>query len=102
MIRELVLVSGDLAAAPWFSRGIPPSPPTPEGLTIETLSASGSPHQFNDGPVPLAQAVRRLAEGDTCLVAVTSGGVMAAQMWCSERSRFIGWNGRHNCSPGGA
>lgn len=93
MIRELVLVSGNLATAPWFVRGAPPSPPTPEGILIETLSAGAPTHLFADGPIPGAQAARRFAEGDTCHVAVTSGGVMSAQMWCSEETRFIDWIG---------
>ena len=101
MIRELVLVSGDLAAAPWFVRGVPPSPPVPEGFTIETLSAGAPAHLFDDGPIPPAQATQRFADGDTCHVAVTRDGVVGAQMWCSERTRFIDWIGCDICPPEG-
>lgn len=93
MIRELVVVSGDLAAAPWFVRGAPPAPPIPAGFVIETLSGGASASRFDEGPIQPAQAAERLAEGDTCHVAVTSGAVVAAQMWCSERTRFIDWIG---------
>lgn len=93
MIRELVLVSGDLAAAPWFARGMPPSPSMPVGFAIETLSAGSPTHIFDDGPISTAQAAQRFAEGDTCHIALTPDPIMAAQMWCSERTRFIDWIG---------
>jgi hypothetical protein len=92
MIRELVLISADLAASPWFARGVPPSPSTPAGFAIETLAA-GATAPFVDGPIPAAQAAQRFAEGDTCQIAFTSHRVMAAQMWCSEQTRFIDWIG---------
>ena len=93
MIRELVLVAGDLSAAPWFVRGVPPIPRIPEGLTIERLLNGARASLFDEGPTPSAQAANRLADGDTCLLVVTSSGAMAAQMWCSERPRFIDWIG---------
>jgi hypothetical protein len=101
MIRELVLVAGDLAAAPWFVGGAPPVPPIPAGLTIERLLTHARASLFDEGPVRAAQAAERLADGDTCLVAVTAGGAMAAEMWCSEKSRFIDWIGCNIRPPKG-
>jgi len=92
MIRELVLVAGDLAAAPWFVHGAVPVPPNPAGIAVERFTGSAPSHLFDEGPVSAAMAANRLVDGDTCLVAVTSGA-MAAQMWCSERPRFIDWIG---------
>jgi hypothetical protein len=92
MIRELVLVAGDLAAAPWFVHGAVPIPPDPAGTAIHRFMGAVPPHLFNEGPVSAALAIKRLADGDTCLVALRSGA-MAAQMWCSERPRFIDWIG---------
>ncbi len=93
MIRELVLISADLAASPWFARGVPPSPSMPTGFAIETLAAGAATDPFVDGPIPAAQAAQRFAEGDTCQIAFTSHRIMAAQMWCSEQTRFIDWIG---------
>ncbi len=93
MIRELVLVAVDFAGVPWFARGEPPAPPVPAGFAIERASPDASSALFGDGPVSPSQAAQRLSDGDTCLVAVTEGAVMAAQMWCSERVRFIDWIG---------
>lgn len=92
MIRELVLVAGDLAASPWFVHGAVPVPPNPADVVIERLTGAAPQHLFNEGPVSAALAAERLMGGDTCLVAVKSGA-MAAQMWCSELSRFIDWIG---------
>ncbi len=92
MIRELVLVAGDLAVAPWFVRGAVPVPPNPAGFAIERFTDTAPSHLFDEGPVSAKLAAERLVDGDTCLVAVTSGA-MAAQMWCSERPRFIDWIG---------
>jgi hypothetical protein len=100
MIRELVLVAGDLAAAPWFVHGAVPSPPKPAGVAIERFTGTAPQHLFNEGPVSLALATERLVGGDTCLVAITSGA-MAAQMWCSERPRFIDWIGCEIRPPAG-
>jgi hypothetical protein len=101
MIRELILVSGDLAAAPWFARGTPPSPPMPDGISIEVLSKRAPEYLFSDGPVLPAEAAKRLADSDTCHVALTSDGAMAAQMWCTERPRFIDWIGCNIRPPEG-
>jgi hypothetical protein len=92
MIRELVLVAGDLAASPWFVHSAPPVPPNPASIAIERFTGTAPPHLFDEGPVSRALAAKRLVDGDTCLVAVTSGA-MAAQMWCSEQPRFIDWIG---------
>ena len=92
MIRELVLVAGDLAAAQWFVQGVPPAPPSPSNVAIERFTGTAPSHLFEEGPVSGALAAARLSDGDTCLVAV-SAGAMAAQMWCSERPRFIDWIG---------
>jgi len=92
MIRELVLVAGDLAAAPWFIHGAVPCPPSPAGFAIERFTDTAPSHLFDEGPVSAKLAAERLGDGDTCIVAVTSGA-MAAQMWCSERPRFIDWIG---------
>ena len=100
MIRELVLVAGDLAAAPWFVRGAPPVPPDPAGVAIERFAGTAPPHLFDGGPVSTTLATKRLVDGDTCLVAVTSGA-MVAQMWCSERPRFIEWIGCDIHPPAG-
>jgi len=93
MIRELVLVAVDFTGVPWFAHGEPPAPPVPAGFAIERASPDASSTLFGDGPVSPSQAAQRLADGDTCLVAVTEGTVTAAQMWCSERVRFIDWIG---------
>lgn len=101
MIRELVLVSGDLTATPWFVRGAPPAPHIPSGFAVERLSDSARASLFEKGPIPAKLAAARLADGDTCLAALTAEGHMAAQMWCTERSRFIDWIGCHVRPPEG-
>ena len=93
MIRELVLVAVDFSEVPWFARGEPPAPPVPAGFAVEKVSREASLTLFGDGPISPFHAAQRLADGDTCLVALTGGTVMAAQMWCSERARFIDWIG---------
>ncbi len=93
MIRELVLVTGDFSLSPWFARGIPPAPRVPDGIRIETLVKNAPQGLFTDGPVSSAEAAARLSEGDTCHAALTAGGFLAAQMWSTERSRYIDWIG---------
>ena len=93
MIRELILMSADFAISPWFAQGAPPPPPLPSGFAIETLMAGANTDPFADGPISAAQARQRFADGDSCQVAFTPQRVMAAQMWCSERTRFIDWIG---------
>jgi len=70
-------------------------------MVIETLSDRAAANLFAEGPVPPEQAGERLAQGDTCHVAIASGAVMAAQMWCSERTQFIDWIGCNIRPPDG-
>ena len=93
MIRELVLVSADLSAAPWFAAGVPPMPPLSPDIALSTVSTEVDLEIFANSPVPPSLAASRLTEGDACDVAVAPGSVLAAQMWSTERPRFIDWIG---------
>jgi hypothetical protein len=73
----------------------------PAGFAIETFSTGASSRLFDDGPIAPGKAAQRFADGDTCHIAVTSSFVMAAQMWCSERTRFIDWIGCNIRPPEG-
>ena len=90
MIRELVLVSGDLSATRWFASRTPPVPRLPAGISLETATDE---RLFAKGPISPKQAGERLSEGDTCVVAVSPEIGLAAQMWCTERTRYIDWIG---------
>jgi hypothetical protein len=56
---------------------------------------------FAASPTSSSLAAGRLAEGDTCYIAVAPSPVMAAQMWCTERPRFIDWIGCNIRPPDG-
>ena len=92
MIRELILVAADLSAAPWFASRVPPMPPLPAGIVLQPASAR-DPNAFDSGPISRDRAALRLSGGDTCIVAVARSGRLAAQMWCTEKARFIDWIG---------
>jgi hypothetical protein len=93
MIRELVLVSGDFSASPWFVTRTPPVPPVPDGLTVRRTTSKEDASLFVRGPVTREQAATRFAEGDTCSVAIKPEFGLVAQMWLTERPRFIEWIG---------
>ena len=100
MIRELILTSGDFGTAHWFPHGAPPTLPPPKGTSVETIRDASRADLFTIGPVSAAEAKRRLSEGDSCVVATDSLG-LAAEMWCSERKRYIEWIGCNIRPPPG-
>lgn len=93
MIRELVLVAADLSAAPWFVSRTPPVPPVPDGITVGHAKTKADAELFLTGPITREQAASRFAEGETCSVAVKAGTGVVAQMWCTEKARYIEWIG---------
>ena len=93
MIRELVLVAADMSAAPWFVSRTPPIPAIPDGITVGHAKTKADAELFLTGPITREQAASRFAEGDTCTVAVKAGTGVVAQMWCTEKARYIEWIG---------
>ena len=57
MIRELILVSADLAATAWFATGLAPGPKVPPHLVLRAIAAPDEADRFATGPVPIAVAV---------------------------------------------
>ena len=100
MVRKLILVSGDFATTHWFPHHAPPTPSLPEGISAETIRDTSRADVFTIGPVSAAEAVQRLGEGDSCVVATDSFG-LAAEMWCSEKKRYIEWLGCKIRPPSG-
>ena len=101
MIRELVLVSGDISGSPWFAARTPPVPELPEGLTVRHATSKADAELFASGPVTIEQATARLVDGDTCTVVIRADRGLVAQMWCTEKSRFIDWIGCNVTPPDG-
>lgn len=64
----------------------------PGGFSLAIAEHAGKAGLFTTGPVPGAKAQIRLSEGDFCVVVSDKSG-LAAQMWASERARFIEWIG---------
>ncbi len=92
MIRELILTSGDFTTTHWYPHNAPPQQPLPDGTSIEIVRDTSRAELFTIGPVSVAEANQRLSEGDSCVVVTDSFG-LAAEMWCSERKRYIEWIG---------
>jgi len=93
MIRELVLVAADLSASPWFVSRTPPVPPLPEGITVGRATSKADAELFVKGPISPEVALSRLADGDTCSMVIKQGTGLIAQMWLTEKPRFIEWIG---------
>lgn len=93
MIRELVLVSADISNSPWFASGTPPVPPLPDGITAGRATSKADAELFVRGPITRELAASRLDDGDTCSVVIKQGTGLIAQMWLSEKPRFIEWIG---------
>ena len=93
MIRELVLVSGDLSISPWFASRSPPIPTLPEGLTIGHARTKADAELFVTGPISREVAAGRFADGDTCSVVIKPDRGVIGQMWCTEKTRYIEWIG---------
>ena len=93
MIRELVLVSGDLSESPWFASRTPPIPPLPEGIAVGRATSKADAELFVRGPITRELATTRLADGDKCSFVVKQGTGLIAQMWVTEKPRFIEWIG---------
>lgn len=90
MIRELILVSADLKATPWFATGSAPRPELPAGLTLtEARDAAAFPLE----PVAPDLARARLKEGDRCITAQDAGGKIIGQMWLAQKPRRLEWIG---------
>jgi hypothetical protein len=101
MIRELVLVSGDISDTPWFASRTPPIPPLPEGITIGRATSKADAELFVRGPITREQAATRFADGDTCSMVIKQGTGLIAQMWLTEKPRFIEWIGCSVTPPDG-
>jgi hypothetical protein len=101
MIRELVLVSGDLSGSPWFVSRTPPIPSLPEGITVGRATSKADAELFVTGPITREQAVTRIADGDTCSIVIKQGTGLIAQMWLTEKPRFIEWIGCNVTPPDG-
>jgi hypothetical protein len=93
MIRELVLVAADLSASPWFASRTPPVPPLPGGITVRRARSKADAELFVRGPISPELAATRLADGDTCSMVIKQGTGLIAQMWLTEKPRFIEWIG---------
>jgi hypothetical protein len=93
MIRELVLVSSDLSGSPWFAARTPPVPPLPEGITVGHAKTKADAELFMSGPISSEVAASRIADGDTCSIAIKAGRGVVGQMWCTEKARYIEWIG---------
>ena len=89
MIRELVLVTADLKAAPWRARGTAPRLPTPPEIAF---AGEISADAFAAGPVSADVARARLAGGDRCVVALERSKLVG-QMWISRQPVHIDWIG---------
>ena len=101
MIRELVLVSGDMSGSPWFASRTPPVPPLPEGISVGRATSKTDAELFVTGPITREQAAIRIADGDTCSVVIKQGTGLIAQMWLTEKPRFIEWIGCNVTPPDG-
>jgi hypothetical protein len=101
MIRELVLVSGDMSGSPWFASRTPPVPPLPEGITAGRATSKADANLFVSGPVNKEMAASRLSDGDTCSIVMKHGTGLIAQMWLTEKPRFIEWIGCNVAPPEG-
>jgi len=101
MIRELVLVAADLSASPWFVSRTPPVPPLPEGITVGRATSKADAELFVKGPISPEVASSRLADGDTCSMVIKQGTGLIAQMWLTEKPRFIEWIGCNITPPNG-
>jgi hypothetical protein len=101
MIRELVLVSADLRAAPWFASGAPPLPAIPADIELRVI-ADNDTEPFARGPVSRETAHARLAAGDRCAIAVDGKThAMIAQLWLSPLPRGLDWIGCTVAPPPG-
>ena len=89
MIRELVIITADLAAAPWHARGTAPRLPTPPEIAF---TSEVSADAFTAGPVSVETARARLAAGDRCVVAMESAKLVG-QMWLTREARHLDWIG---------
>ena len=101
MIRELVLVSSDLSISPWFASRTPPVPSLPEGITVGHATSIADAELFVRGPITRELATTRLADGDTCSLVFKQGTGLIAQMWVTEKPRFIEWIGCNVTPPEG-
>jgi len=89
MIRELVLISADLRAAPWYASRVAPRPKIPDNITLRVLQRG---EKIGYGPISSEVAAARLNEGDRCVVAEYLHAAVG-QMWLSQHSRHLDWIG---------
>ena len=93
MIRELIVVTADLTATPWFASGTAPRPTLAPDLTLRTITETHDAARFAGDPVNADVAEARLAAGDCCIAVEHSTGMLAAQLWLTTQARHLDWIG---------
>lgn len=93
MVRELVLFTADLAAAPWYAGdGPPPEPGLPDGIALRWLPAG----EWEADPAALGVAEDtargRYRAGARCLMGWDAArGRCVYRLWASEQGARIEW-----------